>query len=388
MSECLDSVWGWWCQCLNSVWRWWCQCLDSVWGWWCQSVLTVSEGGDVKSVLSVSEAGDVKSVLSVSEAGDVRVSWQCLRVVMSVSWQCLRVVMSECLDSVWGWWCQECLVSVWGWWCQSVLTVSEGGNWMSWQCLRVVMSECLDNVWGWRCLSWQCLRVVMSERLDSVWGWWCQSVLTVSEGGDEGRCTSLSVRFWQVMTQQASHHHKTNHQTCKSIKTWHRSISLNLVSLYYTPWHCPPPPLLPPPPPPHSHTHTQRTLLSCKTTNTHQSHSQQFRFTPSSWTCRDFWRCRRPSCEATSWRLDSAVPSEWSCCLLSGPWRNHVPLPATKKNKIIIIRGRAHCKILRKYCIFGCRPHFGRIAASPIRKMTQHRFSELRLTGGCRVTQH
>ena len=32
------------------------------------------------------------------------------------------------------------------------------------------------------------------------------------------------------------------------------------------------------------------------------------------------------------------------------------------------IRGRAHCKILRKYCIFGCRTHFGHIAASPYAK--------------------
>ena len=28
-------------------------------------------------------------------------------------------------------------------------------------------------------------------------------------------------------------------------------------------------------------------------------------------------------------------------------------------------RSRAHCKMLRKYCIFGCRTHFGHIAASP-----------------------
>ena len=33
-----------------------------------------------------------------------------------------------------------------------------------------------------------------------------------------------------------------------------------------------------------------------------------------------------------------------------------------------IARGRAHCKIVRKYCIFGCRTHFGHIAASPYAK--------------------
>ena len=39
----------------------------------------------------------------------------------------------------------------------------------------------------------------------------------------------------------------------------------------------------------------------------------------------------------------------------------------------IFYRGRAHCKILPKYCIFGCCMHFGHIAKSlTIRKMTEH----------------
>ena len=33
-----------------------------------------------------------------------------------------------------------------------------------------------------------------------------------------------------------------------------------------------------------------------------------------------------------------------------------------------IARGRAHCKIVRKYCIFGCSTHFGHITASPYAK--------------------
>ena len=48
-------------------------------------------------------------------------------------------------------------------------------------------------------------------------------------------------------------------------------------------------------------------------------------------------------------------------------------------------RGRAHCKILCKYCIFGCHTHFGHITASPYAKWLN---TKLWLTGGCCVTQH
>ena len=55
------------------------------------------------------------------------------------------------------------------------------------------------------------------------------------------------------------------------------------------------------------------------------------------------------------------------------------------KNLQVCFRGHTHCKILHKYCILGCHMHFGHIT---ICKMTNHRFSKLWLTGGCRVTQH
>ena len=35
---------------------------------------------------------------------------------------------------------------------------------------------------------------------------------------------------------------------------------------------------------------------------------------------------------------------------------------------VCVGRGRAYCKILCKYCIFGCRTHFSHIAASPYTK--------------------
>ena len=38
----------------------------------------------------------------------------------------------------------------------------------------------------------------------------------------------------------------------------------------------------------------------------------------------------------------------------------------TKHSESYHSRGRAHCKILRKYCIFGYRTHFGHIATSPL----------------------
>ena len=51
---------------------------------------------------------------------------------------------------------------------------------------------------------------------------------------------------------------------------------------------------------------------------------------------------------------------------------SHLFLKLNKSKTSVIqfnsIRGRAHCKLLCKYCIFRCCTHFGHIAASPYAK--------------------
>ena len=76
------------------------------------------------------------------------------------------------------------------------------------------------------------------------------------------------------------------------------------------------------------------------------------------------------------------------CGYSLGMWPLLVTLKATRGALCIIsCRGHAHCKIVRKYCMFRVpyRTHFSHIAASPYAKWLN---ADSWLTGGSRITQH
>ena len=59
-------------------------------------------------------------------------------------------------------------------------------------------------------------------------------------------------------------------------------------------------------------------------------------------------------------------PTQLKFCLLH-VLQNCVQVLTISKS-ITFSRGHAHCKILHKYCIFGCHTHFGHITVSPYAK--------------------